>query len=319
MHAIVTGAAGFIGSRLSQMLLENGWTVTGIDKITPYYDPETKRRNLCKIQDSQHFNFIEADVLDVDWTSLYKTHEVVFHLAGQPGVRASWGTTFSEYVVNNINVTQYMLENAVGVTSLRKFVYASTSSVYGDAENYPTTEDSVPKPVSPYGVTKLSAEHLCHLYRRNFYVPTVALRFFTVYGPGQRPDMAFHKILRAMYSYETFHVYGDGRQTRDFTYVDDIVRGLMDAGTIEGNYSIYNIGGGSSTSLLEVIKTFEQISGIPISVDFLSDQKGDARDTRADITRAKQDFGYHPQVSLTQGLRLEHDWFIENNRINNVR
>lgn len=230
MRAIVTGAAGFIGHTLASKLTSDGHDVIGIDSFTPYYDTAIKEENICRIKSSK-FELIRKDILDLDLSSVLDGADVIFHQAGQPGVRKSWGSEFSEYINANISATQYLLESAKGISSLKRFVYASSSSVYGDAERYPTTEMDPTSPISPYGVTKLAAEHLCTLYGKNFGVPTVSLRYFTVYGPGQRPDMAFTRFLRAAVLDDEITIFGDGHQIRDFTYIDDIVQANIIAGT----------------------------------------------------------------------------------------
>ncbi|MDR6878741.1 NAD-dependent epimerase/dehydratase family protein [Bacillus sp. 3255] len=308
MKAIVTGVAGFIGSTLAQKLLSEGYSVTGIDSITDYYSAEIKTRNLLKNVGHPNFNFIDKCILELNWKELYEKHDYVFHLAGQPGVRASWGTTFTVYTKNNIEATQYMLQQAIGADRLKKFVFASTSSIYGDAEQFPTNEKMIPKPVSPYGVTKLAAENLCYLYYRNFNIPTVALRFFTVYGPGQRPDMAFQLIFSALKSDREFTIYGDGKQTRDFTFVEDIVQGNYLAALHGVPGEVYNLGGGTRVSMLDVINQVELITGKKLKLKFGDKQKGDARDTSADISKANNDLGYIPQVKLKEGLERQWEW-----------
>ncbi|WP_199624275.1 GDP-mannose 4,6-dehydratase [Paenibacillus alkalitolerans] len=308
MKAIVTGAAGFIGSTLTQKLLGEGYTVTGIDSVTDYYSLDVKKNNIRKNIEHPNFIFLDKCILDLDLKTLYEENDYVFHLAGQPGVRASWGTTFTIYTKNNIEVTQYMLQQAIGASRLKKFVFASTSSVYGDAEQFPTHEKMLPQPVSPYGVTKLAAEKLCYLYYRNFQIPTVSLRFFTVYGPGQRPDMAFQLLFSALKDDLEFTMYGDGHQTRDFTYVDDIVQGNYLAALKGIPGEVYNLGGGTRVSMLDVIKEVEQVTGRKVKIKYGNKQKGDARDTSADITKAKQELGYAPKITLQEGLQRQWLW-----------
>jgi nucleoside-diphosphate-sugar epimerase len=299
MKCVVTGAAGFIASHLCAQLLAQGHDVVGIDSVTDYYDPALKERNLGGLLVEPRFVLHRRDLLDAPLGTLLDGADVVFHLAGQPGVRPSWGAEFATYVTRNVLATQALLE-AARTVPLRKFVYASSSSVYGDAEAYPTDEALCPHPVSPYGVTKLAAEHLCELYRRGFGVPTVSLRLFTVYGPRQRPDMAFSRLVASARNGSLFQLYGDGTQTRDFTYVDDVVRGFLQAAASEFT-GVANIGGGSRTSMNEVIRTIAELAGEPV-IERRPAQRGDVRDTAADITTASLGFGYVPRVSLREGL-----------------
>ncbi|PMB18576.1 UDP-glucose 4-epimerase, partial [Fischerella thermalis CCMEE 5319] len=214
--SIVTGAAGFIGSHLVEALLKRGEEVIGIDEFNDYYDPTIKRKNIAHLQNHPRFTLVEGNIQFLDWKTLLKNVDVIYHQAAQAGVRASWGEGFRAYTERNINSTQVLLEAAKDTPSLKRLVFASTSSVYGDAETLPTHEEVCPKPVSPYGITKLAAERLCGLYHKNFGVPFVSLRYFTVYGPRQRPDMAFHKFFKAVLTDEAIPIYGDGQQTRDF-------------------------------------------------------------------------------------------------------
>lgn len=304
MRSVVTGAAGFVGSHLSELLLAQGDEVVGIDSFTDYYDPSTKENNLAGVMDHERFTLQRDDLLTADLPELFRGADVVYHLAGQPGVRPSWGAEFATYVSRNVLATQTVLEAARAV-DLPKLVYASSSSVYGDAESYPTAETVRPQPVSPYGVTKLAAEHLCELYRINFGLPTVSLRFFTVYGPRQRPDMAFSRLIAAGVRGELFELYGTGEQTRDFTYVGDIARALR-AAAVSDFTGVANIGGGSRTSMNEVLEIVSEVAGEPI-VRRLAKQQGDVKDTAADTTRAREGFGYVPQVELREGLQAMAD------------
>lgn len=310
MRALVTGGAGFIGSHLSERLLADGWEVTAVDAFTDYYARNLKERNLAALRGQPGYSLIEADLLDLDLGQLLAGVDVVFHQAAQAGVRASWGRSFEVYTHHNILTTQRLLEAAKDA-SLTKFVYASSSSVYGDAETFPTSETARPQPVSPYGVTKLAAEHLCSLYFRNFGIPTVSLRYFTVYGPRQRPDMGFHIFLRAILTGQPIRVYGDGQQTRDFTFIADAVQANMLAATVAPAGGIYNIGGGSRVTLLEVLRMLERITGRTADLRFEEAQKGDARHTAADTTRARSEMGYEPKVGLEEGLTREAAWMAE--------
>lgn len=299
MHAIVTGAAGFIGSHLCAHLLDQGDEVVGIDCLTDYYDPRRKEANLVPLRSRDGFTEQRLDLTSAPLATLFEQADVVYHLAGQPGVRGSWGENFLPYVSRNITATQRVLEAAREV-SLWKVVYASSSSVYGAAESYPTTEDMCPSPVSPYGVTKLAAEHLCELYRTTSGVSTVSLRLFTVYGPRQRPDMAFSRLVESALRHEPFLLYGDGGQSRDFTYVGDVVTAMREA-ALSPWTGVANIGGGARTTMNEVISAVTEIAG-PIDVVRLPAQRGDVRHTAADTSRAREGFGYAPQVSLREGL-----------------
>jgi nucleoside-diphosphate-sugar epimerase len=299
MKAIVTGAAGFVGSRLSEYLLDHGDEVVGIDCFTDYYSPRRKEANLAALTTRDGFALQRLDLLSAPLNTLLEDVDVVYHLAGQPGVRGSWGPDFDPYVQRNVMGTQRLLE-AAREASLWKLVYASSSSVYGNAARYPTTEQLRPEPVSPYGVTKLAAEHLCELYRITSGVPTVSLRLFTVYGPRQRPDMAFYRIVNAALRGEPFLLYGDGQQSRDFTYVDDVVTAMRRA-ALSPWTGVANIGGGSRTTMNEVIETVSELAR-PVDVVRLQSQRGDVRHTAADTSVARNAFGYAPSVGLAEGL-----------------
>ncbi|MFE9629663.1 NAD-dependent epimerase/dehydratase family protein [Streptomyces sp. NPDC006463] len=299
MRAVVTGAAGFIGSHLCAHLLAAGDTVVGIDAHTDYYDPSLKARNLRALTPHPAFTSHRADLLETDLGALLDRAEVIYHLAGQPGVRPSWGVEFSRYAHRNLLATQALAE-AARELPLRKFVYASSSSVYGDAPAFPTPETVCPRPVSPYGVTKLAAEHVCELYRTAYGLPSVSLRLFTVYGPRQRPDMAFARLIDAALTGEPFPLHGDGEQTRDFTYVQDVVT-AMRAAAHSGFTGVANVGGGRPVSMKQAIATVEQLAG-PVTVDARPGGPGEARHTGADITLAEREFGYRPRTDLYDGL-----------------
>jgi nucleoside-diphosphate-sugar epimerase len=300
MRTVVTGVAGFVGSHLCAHLLEQGDDVVGIDAMTDFYDVAIKEANLAPLTAWDSFTFHRADLLDAPLRPLLDGVEVVFHLAGQPGVRPSWGSEFALYAQRNILVTQRLLE-ALRDMPVRKIVFSSSSSVYGDAETYPTAETLRPAPVSPYGVTKLAAEHLCELYRANFGTPTASLRLFTVYGPGQRPDMAFSRLIGAALGGDPFPLFGDGRQTRDFTYIDDVTKAMRTA-ALSSWTGVANVGGGSQSSLAEVIRMIESLSGRTVETVPLAAQPGDVRDTAADIALARHAFSYTPTVRLAEGL-----------------
>ena len=305
MNALVTGAAGFVGSHLCGELLDHGYAVRGVDCFTDYYPRARKCQNVEPLLGRRGFRFTECDLHDVELGELLDDIDVVFHLAGQPGVRPSWGRDFGHYVRQNISVTQRLLE-AVKPRPIRKLVYASSSSVYGDAECFPTPESVRPAPVSPYGVTKLAAEHLCELYRVNFGIPTVSLRLFTVYGPRQRPDMAFSRLVEAALRQRTFELYGDGSQTRDFTYVADVVSAMRDA-ALSDWCGVANIGGGSRTSMKQVIAAVEALCG-PVDITVGRTQQGDVRHTAADTRVAATSFGYAPRTSITDGIRYSSSY-----------
>ncbi|NES65620.1 MAG: NAD-dependent epimerase/dehydratase family protein [Okeania sp. SIO2D1] len=308
-NIIVTGVGGFIGSHLAETLLNQGEKVIGIDQFNDYYDPVLKHQNISQFKDHSAFQLIENDIQSLNWSELLADIDIVYHQAAQAGVRASWGEGFRAYTERNINATQIILEAAKDAPKLKRLVYASTSSVYGNAETFPTPETICPQPVSPYGITKLAAERLGKLYHQNFGVPCVYLRYFTVYGPRQRPDMAFHKFFKWILQDEPISIYGDGQQTRDFTFVSDAVVANLLAGTVpEAVGEVFNIGGGSRVVLAEVINMMEEIVGRPIKKNFVEKARGDARHTSADVSKAQKILGYQPQVSLKEGLSREWEW-----------
>jgi nucleoside-diphosphate-sugar epimerase len=311
MKALVTGAAGFIGSTLAERLVADGADVVGIDCFTDYYPRPVKERNLSQLLAAPRFRFVESRIQDADVPSLVADRTHVFHLAAQAGVRKSWGRDFAIYTVNNIEATQVLLEAVTRAPVLERLVYASSSSVYGDNTPMPFREDMMTQPVSPYGVSKLAAEQLCYLYHANFRVPAVSLRYFTVYGPRQRPDMGFHKFLRATILGEAIAVFGDGEQTRDFTFVKDAVAATIAAGTKGVPGRVYNIGGGSRVSVNEVLDLIGRIAGRRPGVRVDPAQKGDMRHTYADTSLARADLGFAPTVSLEEGLAAEYRWLTE--------
>jgi len=306
-RCLVTGVAGFIGSHLAEQLIRTGHHVVGVDAFTSYYPERFKRANLTALNADSSFELIEANLLDLQLGELMADVEYVFHEAAQAGVRACWGDSFSTYVDNNILGTQRLLEAAKDA-KLRKFVFASTSSIYGDAESDGTPETAVPNPISPYGVSKLAAEHLCRLYGLHFHVPTIILRYFTVYGPRQRPDMAFHKFIKAMLCDEDLALYGDGNQSRDFTYIDDIVAANMLAMDSDVSGEVMNIGGGSRVTINETLSLLSELTGVRPRIQYLSQTAGEVRRTAADISKAKQLLSYQPQYRLRDGLRKEVEW-----------
>ena len=303
---VVTGAAGFLGSHLTDRLLAAGHEVAGVDAFTPFYDPARKRENLRAALAHPGFRLLERD-LALDDLAALPDADLVFHFAAQPGVRPSWGAGFADYARHNLLATQRLLER-YAARPPRRLVYASSSSVYGDAERLPTREDDLPRPYSPYGVTKLAAEHLCLLYQRNHGVPAVALRFFTVYGPRQRPDMAFHRLLAAVLEGGTFEVYGDGRQSRDFTFVDDAVAAVLAAAERGRPGAVYNVASGQALPLLEAVAVAGRLAGAAPRLSYRPPVAGDAPHTAADIARAAADLGYAPRTPLAAGLAAQWEW-----------
>jgi UDP-glucose 4-epimerase len=310
MRCVVTGAAGFVGSSLCDRLLADGHEVVGIDCFVDYYPRAVKEKNLAGARSSERFSFIEENLLKTDFNKLLQGAELVFHQAAQAGVRASWGEYFSSYCDNNILATQRLLEAAKGHSTIKKIVYASSSSVYGNAETYPTKETVTPQPVSPYGVTKLAAEHLMSLYASEFGLPTVSLRYFTVYGPRQRPDMAFNRFSRAALSGQELTLYGDGEQSRDFTFISDIVEANMLAALHGKPGRVFNIGGGTQATVNQVLDIIRSAVG-NLNVKRYERQVGDARHTSADTTLARSELNYRPRVSLEEGIKREIAWMAE--------
>jgi len=309
MKALVTGSAGFIGSHITDRLLAEGYDVTGIDCFTDYYARSIKEDNISDARKNPRFTFIEKDIMDME---AFPEVDYVFHEAAQAGVRASWGKNFDIYTRNNIDATQRLLEWYKN-RHITKFVFASSSSVYGDAP-LPMREDMRPQPISPYGVTKLAAEHLCYLYWKNFDVPTVSLRYFTVYGPRQRPDMAINKFVSNILNGKPITVYGDGKQTRDFTFISDVVEANLLAAKFSENGTVFNIGGGSRISVKDLIFTIETAAGKKAVFSHTESQKGDARDTLADNSNARHQLGWQPRAAIKEGIEKYVQWHT--NRIN---
>ncbi|MEZ5289186.1 MAG: GDP-mannose 4,6-dehydratase [Vicinamibacterales bacterium] len=307
MKALVTGGAGFIGSHLSERLLDHGATVVALDCFTDYYARDIKERNVAGLRGRPGYRLVESTIADADLPDLLDGVTHVFHLAAQAGVRKSWGREFQIYTTLNVDATQVLLEACVG-RPIERVVYASSSSVYGDEATLPMREDVPLHPVSPYGVTKLAAEQLCYLYHVNHGVPTVSLRYFTVYGPRQRPDMGFHRFLSAIFEERAVAQYGDGLQTRDFTFVADAVAATHAAAVRGVPGRVYNIGGGSRVSLRDVFALLGTVTGRPVRIDQQPSQKGDMRDTYADTTLARADLGFEPGVTLEEGLRAMYRW-----------
>ena len=300
MIAVVTGAAGFIGSHLCEYLVAAGDEVRGVDSFTDYYPRAWKEHNLKALLRDERFRLAEGDLGEMRLAPLLEGADVVYHLAAQPGVRASWGTEFPRYVQRNLVVTGRLLDGCARHAT-PKLVYASSSSIYGDAESYPTSESTCPRPVSPYGVTKLAAEHLCEVYEVSYAMPTARLRLFTVYGPRQRPDMAFSRLVACAVNGGIFELYGDGEQTRDCTFVGDVIT-AMRAAACSDWAGVANIGGGMQVSLNRAIALVSEICQ-PVQVVRRDPTRGDVRRTGADTGVAAAAFGYQPETTLEQGLR----------------
>ena len=307
--SIVTGAAGFVGSHLADRLLAMGHEVVGVDSFTDSYARRLKERNLTDANGHERFQLIDGDLLDIDLDDLLVSADHVFHLAGQAGVRPSWGFQFHVYLRNNIAATQRLLE-AAKRAELRTFVFASSSSIYGNAKRLPVTEETLPQPVSPYGVTKLAAEHLCSLYHRVYRVPTVSLRYFTAYGPRQRPEMAIQRFLFASMNGEQVTVFGDGTQTRDFTFVDDIVEANVRALEAPADERIFNVCGGSRISVNDLIDLMGNITGKPLAVQYEPAAKGDTLHTLGDNSLAQQHLDFSPKTSLAEGVAAQWRWLV---------
>jgi UDP-glucose 4-epimerase len=308
MVSVVTGVAGFIGSHLAERLLKEGHEVIGIDCFTDYYSRSIKEGNVSKLLTLPGFTFIEGNLLTLDLNDLLKGGHFIFHQAAQAGVRSSWGDEFEIYTNLNVLATQKLLEACKGL-SIEKFVYASSSSVYGDAEELPIGEEAVLRPVSPYGVTKLAGENLCLSYWKNYGIPIISLRYFTVYGPRQRPDMAFYKFMLSLSQAREIEIYGDGTQTRDFTFISDAVEGNLLAMTNRSSGEVYNIGGGSRVMINDVLQTMEEITSRDAKIVYREAQKGDVRHTFADTSKARAMLGYKPQTDLKTGLMKQWKWF----------
>jgi len=305
--ALVTGAAGFVGSHLVERLVAEGWSVLALDAVTDYYDEGQKRRNLAGLEALEGCTVVVDDLRTCDLDRVLAGVHTVFHQAGQPGVRASW-ERFASYVEHNVAATQRVLDACAG-RDLERFVYASSSSVYGDAERYPTSEDDLPRPRSPYGVTKLAAEHLCGVYAADHGVPTVSLRYFTVFGPRQRPDMAMHRMIEAALDDAPFPLYGDGSAVRDFTYVDDVVAANLAAATVATPPgTVVNVAGGTDASMRELLATVGGLVGREVTVERHGAARGDVRRTGGARERAERLLGWAPAVGLEEGLARQVDW-----------
>ncbi len=308
MRAIVTGCAGFIGSHLCERLVADGWRVTGIDAFTDYYDRSEKRANLDELVHESRFDLVECDLNRAPLGRLLHEGTAVFHLAAQPGVRASFGDEFTRYLHDNVAATQRLFEVAAE-RGIERVVYASSSSVYGDAPEYPCAETAGTAPRSPYGVTKRTCEDLGRIARQAG-VETIGLRYFTVYGPRQRPDMAMRRLCEAAIDGSTFRLFGDGHQSRDFTYVTDAVDATVRAMVGPDAGPVLNVGGGEEATMNEVIEIIERLSGEELSIERVPVQRGDVVRTCADTSLARSVLGWHPRTALADGLRAELE-FVE--------
>jgi UDP-glucose 4-epimerase len=310
MRALVTGCAGFIGSHLTESLLDDGVAVLGVDCFNENYGRRQKLVNLERAREWDAFEFVPVDLARGDLHELVGETDVVFHLAAEPGVGASWDG-FERYVRNNVFATQLLLE-ASRARPERRFVYASSSSVYGDQPELPAREDARPRPLSPYGTTKLAGEHLGLLYHANFGVDAVILRYFSVYGPRQRPDMAFRRFCEAALADAPIELYGDGDQTRDFTFVDDVIAATRAAAERDGlGGRIFNVGDGSPVSINAAVRTIEDLAGRPLRIERSAPRTGDVHDTSADITAARAALGYAPSTAFADGIRAQWEWASE--------
>jgi len=310
--ALITGVAGFIGSSLAEKLLKDNFKVIGIDSFTNYYSPHIKEKNIENCLKHSNFSFIHQDLDTLDLSTIFENTEYVFHLSAQPGARASWGKGFTTYVKNNISVTQKILESLKNNTTLKKFIFASSSSVYGNQSSIMNEDTSLTKPVSPYGVTKLASENLVNLYFKNYEIPIISLRYFTAYGPKQRPDMAFTRFFLSIIKDKKLIIFGNGEQTRDFTYVDDVVKATMNAAASDHVGEILNIGGGSVFSLMQITEFMKEITGKELEIDFKKEQKGDVKHTSADISKSENLINYKSNTDIKYGLTQQYE-YIKNN------
>jgi len=311
MKVIVTGAAGFIGSTLSERLIEEGFYVIGIDSLNNNYAVNIKNNNLINLCKHKNFKFVNSNIINIDFNNGYSDIEAVFHQAATAGVRTSWGLNFKEYTENNIIATQHLLESFKN-SKLKKFIYASSSSVYGNSDEMPLKISTLTKPVSPYGVTKLAAENLVNSYYENYNLPAISLRYFTVYGPRQRPDMAFHIFLRSAITNNKIDIYGNGEQIRDFTYIEDVINANMLSLEFGVSGEIYNIGGGSNISINETLRLIKSITNKSLKINYKDSLKGDVTQTQADISNSKIQLNYEPKYEIKAGLEKEYQWIDEN-------
>ena len=305
---VVTGVAGFIGSHLAEALIDRGHQVIGIDNLDDYYSPELKQENLRNLRKSTNFLFLEQDLNCTSFDALPAHVDFVFHLAGQPGVRSSWSCSFDAYVRNNVVATQRLLELS-GHLDLRRFVFASSSSVYGQA-HFPATEQTLPRPISPYAATKLAAEGLCLAYSSEFSFPLTVLRYFTVYGPRQRPDMAIQRFLDAALTRTPVSVFGSGEQLRTFTYIEDVITASLAVMWEDSAASVYNIGGDRAIQLADCLAIIERVTGRSIWRQACGEMPGDPFETRADISAARRRLGFNPRVSVEEGIARQWEWLL---------
>jgi len=311
VRVLITGCAGFIGSHLAESLLADSHSIVGVDCFNENYARDQKLRNLERARQWSEFDFVPIDLARGELASVLADCEVVFHLAAEPGVRMSWGAGFESYVRNNIVATQNLLEAVLHSGSRARIVYASSSSIYGQARQLPTSETTTPAPHSPYGITKLAAEHLCQAYHANHGLDIRSLRYFSVYGPRQRPDMAFDRFCRAALCGEQMTVFSDGRQTRDFTYIDDVVQATRLAATAGVDGRAYNVGGGSTISLRDALDAIADLNGGPLDLHYGPPQSGDVRDTLADTAAIAADLGFVPSTPFVDGIAAQFDWVKE--------
>lgn len=308
-QVLITGVAGFIGSHLAEKLLKQGCQVIGVDSFTDYYSRELKLKNLARIIEEKNFCLVEEDLLQMDLGKVMQKVDNIVHLAAQPGVRASWGDNFHNYLSRNVETTQRLLEE-LPLDSVERFIFASSSSVYGSIEEAPVREGSQRVPASPYGLSKLAAEELVQLYVRERKVPATILRYFTVYGPRQRPDMALSRFISAVLQGETLQVFGDGEQMREMTYVSDVVEATV-AAMRKPAGGIYNVGGGVRATINELIDQVERALGIEAVITHQPFADGDVRSTWADLTLVTQQLDYKPQVGLEAGVKAQVKWMLE--------
>ena len=307
-RVIVTGVAGFIGSHLAEKLIEEKFEVIGIDCFTDYYSKEIKKNNLQILEKSENFQFLEQDIMEVDLISIFKKSQFLFHQAAQPGVRASWGNEFQTYVKDNILATQKILESAKESNSFKKIIMASSSSIYGEQEGIMKEDETIPKPISPYGATKLASENLGMIYASNYNLPITSLRYFTVYGPRQRPDMGFFRFIKSNLKKDEISIFGTGKQIRDFTFISDIIDANVNTMKSDIHGNVLNIGGNKTYSILEVLSIIEKITKIKNKLNFISEQKGDVRKTEADISKANKIIEYNPKINLVEGITKQIEW-----------
>lgn len=306
-NVLVTGVGGFIGFWIARSLLQKGVRVRGADCFLQNYPKIFKIQNIKELKRGNLFDFREGDLNLLDLQNLLEGIDIVIHLAALPGVRTSWGERFEDYLIHNVLATQKLLEACIKM-DVKLFLYASSSSIYGDNPDLPLKESSVPMPKSPYGVTKLAGENLVMVYQRNYGLPSVCLRFFTVYGPKQRPDMAFHKFLKAIRMNEEITVFGDGNQKRDFTYIEDVIEVLMRVIELKPDGKILNLGGGHTISVNEVLEIIGDITKKKFRVKYMKEQKGDVMATLADTTELSNITAFTPSTDIMDGLKEEWEW-----------